>query len=261
MYYYIFDIKKCKKRTQVEEIKTYLGSLGISGEFTYPTAAMNAEELVDLGLSKKYTTIVAIGGEEIASAVAGRLLGRKEALGIIPLESSTDLNTLIGTSNWKNACESLRFRKISEIHLGQTAAGSVFLTSVKLDVITPVDITLEFKDYLIQARIKDLVVSNFRPELKKFAPDHLDITMTSVDPCSNKLLSTLASVFGLKSEQVDKSHSLFRARSLRVFAKKSMPLIMENKLIAKTPQLIESTDEKLRLITAKNAAKIWEAGQ
>ena len=134
MYYYIFDVKKCRKRSQVEEIKNYLYGLGISGEFTYPSGAQSVEELVDLGLSKKYNTIVAIGGDEVANRVAGKLCGRSEAMGIIPLEASLSLTKLIGTDNWRQACDNLRFRKISELRIGKTASGSAFLTSIDLDL-------------------------------------------------------------------------------------------------------------------------------
>ncbi|MCX6808884.1 MAG: hypothetical protein NTW50_04445 [Candidatus Berkelbacteria bacterium] len=78
MYYYIFDIKKCKKQSTVTEIKDYLGSLGISGEFTYPSSAYSVEDLVELGLSKKYNTIVGIGDDNIANKIAAKLCGRTE---------------------------------------------------------------------------------------------------------------------------------------------------------------------------------------
>jgi diacylglycerol kinase family enzyme len=251
MNYYIFDIKKCKKRSQVESIKEHLGTLGISGEFTYPSAAQSIEELVQLGLSKQYTTIVAIGGDEIANSVAGALVGRKEAMGFIPLEISPDLAQMIGTDNWKSACEVLRFRKIKETRIGKTTTGKHFLTSAQLDIKNTADITLELKDFIIQAKVKSLVVSNFNPEIKKIGDDFLDITMTSVEPYGS-VLSKFSSLFG-GSNKEEGSFSLLHARSMRIFTKSQMSIIAGNESIAKTPQLIESTDDFLRLIVAKNA--------
>jgi len=254
MYYYIFDIKKCKKRSQVENIKEYLASLGISGEFTYPSAAQNVEELVHLGLSKQYTTIVAIGSDEIANAVASVLVGKKEAMGFIPLEISPELATLIGADNWKSACDVLRFRKIREVRLGKTANGNHFLTFAKLDLKFPAEITMEFKDYIVQAKVKDLTISNFHPDIKKIGEDFLDIVMTSVEP-NDSIISKFGAFFGSQNKTSDNALSLLRARSLRLFTKSQMPISSGGHTIAKTPQLIESSDEYLRLITAKKAAE------
>lgn len=256
MYYYIFDIKKFAKSSQVENIKNYLGSLGISGEFTYPTPAQNIEELVDLGLSKQYTTIVAIGGDELANTVAGKLVGRKEAMGFIPIEASPALCQLIGSNNWKDACDVLRFRKLSEVRLGKTASQKFFLTFAELQIKSPTEITLEFKDFIVQTTVSSLIISNFNPTVKKISDDFLDIVMISV-PKSSSILSKLGMLLGKKTES-KLAKSLLRARSLRIFTKNQIPIITSNYRLAKSPQLIESTDEILRLITAKKASAFTE---
>lgn len=257
MYYYIFDIKKCKKRSQVESIKNYLGILGISGEFTYPSAAQSVKELVDLGLSKQYTTIVAIGDDEIANSVASALFGRQEAMGFIPLEASPDLTALFGTSDWKTACEILRYRKINNINLGRAANGECFLTSVNLSPKIPIEVTLEFKDFILQTTTKELIISNFNPGIKKVGNDYLDILIRSVDPKDQTLGSKLISFLGGGKKESDKSLTLLHARSLRIFTKSQIPLTSMGNAIAKTPQLIESTDQTLRVITAKKALDFW----
>jgi len=251
MYYYIFDIKKFKKSSQVENIKNYLSVLGISGEFTYPTAAQSVEELVDLGLSKQYSTIVSIGGDEIANTIAGKLIGRKEVMGIIPLEVSPSLNQLIGTNNWKDACDVLRYRKLSEIRLGKTATGKHFMTHADLLIKYPIEVTLEFKDYIVQTKAAKLSIANFNPDIKKIGDDFLDVSIISAD-ANNSLMGKFSSILGLKKEDNQLSYSLIRARSLRIFTKTQLPLMVGESTIAKSPQFVESTDECLRLITAKN---------
>ncbi|MEI6498984.1 MAG: diacylglycerol kinase family protein [bacterium] len=246
MYYYIFDIKKCKKKSQVEDIKSYIATLGISGEFTYPSAAQTAEELVDLGLSKKYNTIVAIGGDELVNTIAGKLCGRPEALGVIPLDVSDDLATIIGASNWKDGCENLRFRKINEMKIGKTATNNHFITSLELDIKQPTEVTIEFRDYIVQSIVNKLTISNFSPHIHKIDPDFLDIELFSTK--SEKSFS-LSSLFGRK--KIPDGYSIFRARSLRVFTKSQIPLVTDDYALAKTPQLVEITDELLRIITQK----------
>jgi len=251
MYYYIFDIKKFAKSSQVENLKNYLGSLGISGEFTYPTPAQSVEELVDLGLNKQYTTIVAIGGDELANTVAGKMVGKKEAMGLIPIDASPALTHLIGTANWKEACDILRFRKLSEVRMGKTASQKHFLTFSELQIKSPIEITLEFKDFIIQTTAISLMISNYNPEIKKIGDDFLDIVMSSTSP-RDSVLSKLGFFLGKKSEG-KLSTSLLRARSLRIFTKSQLLINTGNYTLAKSPQLIESTDETLRLITAKKA--------
>lgn len=256
MYYYIFDIRKCTKRSQVEEIKNQLAGFGITGEFTYPSAAQNAKDLVDVALAKQYNTIVAIGGDDLINTVAGRLVGRKEAFGVIPLDASTELHQLIGAPTWKEAAEILRYRKISEMFLGQTATNNTFLTSVNLDIHAPTDITLEFKDFILHSTAKMLKITNYNPNIKKIGPDYLDITIESATPEESKLSSKLAAFFGAKKETDDLAHSLLHARSLRIFTKTPINLVSGGSVIARTPQLIESTDLPLRLITAKNSTNL-----
>lgn len=259
MYYYIFDIKKCRKRSQVQEIKDYLGSLGIAGEYTYPTAAQNANELVSIGLSKQYSTFVAVGGDEIANVVAARLVGRKEAFGIIPLEATPELYQLIGVNHWREACESLRFRKITEIRLGQTAIGYAFLTKISLAINGTTEITLEFKDYIIQTKATSLTISIFDPKIEKIGDDYLDVIISSANPNESQLINRLASFFGSKKPQERIFDSVFRGRSLRIFTKSPTGLICGSTVVAKTPQLIESTDEKVRLVTSKNSMQKWNS--
>jgi len=249
MYYYIFDLKKCRKHSQVADIKNYLASLGISGEFTYPSAATNIEELVDLGLSKKYNTIVGVGGDEIADRIASKLIGKSEAMGLIPLEASSDLAHLIGTANWKDAAENLRYRRIIETRIGMSANGSGFLTNLNLDLRNPTEVTLEFRDYLVQARATSVTISNFSQGIKKIAPDHLDIVMKNVAPKKAGLMATFSSLFGGKNESL--GNSIFRARSLRLFTNSQVNLLNGDYIVAKTPQLVESSDDDLRLIVGK----------
>lgn len=256
MYYYIFDVKKFKKRKEVENIKSHLSALGISGEYAYPSNAQTVSELVNLAISKQYTTIVAVGGDDLVNEVAGGLIGKKEAMGIIPVDISASLSQLIGTDNWHTACEVLRYRKINEMRLGRTASGFYFLTQIDIDAKIGTDVTIELKDYMIQARIKSLSVINFSPTMSKKGRDYLNIILESVAP-SNSVFGKISSLLGMKQEENELAKSLFHAKSMRIFTKNQVPLLANGKIIAKTPQYIESSDENLRLITAKNAFHFW----
>ncbi|MCX6808885.1 MAG: hypothetical protein NTW50_04450 [Candidatus Berkelbacteria bacterium] len=158
---------------------------------------------------------------------------------------------MIGAKNWKEAAENVRFRKISEFKIGKTASGCAFLTDIKLGLKGPTEITIEFRDYMVQAKATEVIISNFNSQITKIGPDYLDVVLQSVSP-ETGILSKFSSFLGIKKEE-DKSLSLFRGRSLRLFTSSQIPLISGNSVIAKTPQLIESTDESLRLIVGKKS--------
>jgi len=250
MYYYIFDIKKCKKRSQVEQIKDYLGELGISGEFTYPTSAQTAEELAELGLKKKYSTIVAVGGDDIINSVANVMTGRDEAMGAIPLLASDALSGMLGVRNWHEAAESLRFRKISQVNIGKTGNNKHFLTYVTLNINIPIEVTIEFKNFYLQSFVKNLIVSNHHPEIKKLHNDYLDIALQGTPKLS--IFDKFKSLLSAKNTG-DKDISLLRARSIRIFTKTPAPILLDNKIICKTPQLLETSDELLKIIVARKS--------
>jgi diacylglycerol kinase family enzyme len=119
MYYYIFDIRQCKNKAQGEKIKDYLSLLGIGGEYVFPSQARSAGELVKDALGRNFSTIVAIGNDELINNVATELVGEKAAFGIIPLNASEQINKLVNGYDWKQAATNLRYRKIKEIKLGQ----------------------------------------------------------------------------------------------------------------------------------------------
>ena len=202
-------------------------------------------------------TNVGIGGDEVANEIANKLCGRNEAMGLIPLEASSDLSLLVGAKSWKEGCENLRFRKIKEIKIGKTANNTAFLTSANLDIKSPLEVTIEFKDFLVQAKITNLKISNFSQDITKIDEDHLDIVMSSINPKESSFLHSLGSLFGAKPE--NKSISLFRARSLRIFTKYQIPIMMNDHQLAKTPQLLEISDEPVRLITAKKGQAFWNS--
>lgn len=253
MYYYVFDVKRCRKRTQVDAIKNHLTNLGISGEYSYITPNQSAETLAESGINKGYNTIIAVGSDDLVNAIAKVMVGRKEVLGVLPLEGSEELYHLLGSKDWQEAAEALRYRRIREMHTGKTADGNYFLTSIYLDTTYPIEVTVEYKDYLLQVFAKNLLISNHHPNIEKKLEDHLETVIESSNPKSNGLLSRLGSLFSVQRAEYRNNMTFIRARSLRIFTKKPIPLVCGDKIIAKTPQYIESTDEKLRLIVAKNS--------
>jgi diacylglycerol kinase family enzyme len=251
MYYYIFDIKKCKKRAFIEAIKSTLSELGISGEYNYILPSQSAEELASVGLKRGYSTIIAVGGDDLINSVANCMIGKKEAMGVIPLDISNSMASLLGVSGWREACESLRFRRIKEMFTGRAANGEHFLTEAYIDLSHPTEITVEFKNYIIQVQAKNFMISNFHPGIKKIGNDYLDVIIESEPKVSHSLVNQIKSLFAQKVIVDSRRMSIIHARSMRIFTKKPITLLAGGKVIGKTPQLVESTESMLRLIVSR----------
>lgn len=253
MYYYIFDIKRFRKKGQIDLIKNQLTSLGISGEYAYIAPNQSAEVLAENALNRGYSTIIAAGSDDLINSVANVLVGRREVLGILPLSASDELTNLIGCKDWQSAVEVLRFRRIKEMNLGKIAGNKHFITSLYLDINSPVEVTVEFKDFILQAWAKNLIISNYHPEiLKKFA-DNLDVAMESIRQKPTGIFKKISNIIKPSEQNLSDNISFVRAKSLRVFTKTAIPLVAGDRIIARTPQLIESSEDKIRLIVAKNS--------
>lgn len=252
MYYYIFDVKRFRKKGQIDLIKNQLTSLGISGEYVFVAPNQSAELLAEGAIKKGYTTIIAAGSDDLVNSVANVLIGRKEVLGVLPLSASNELTDLIGCKDWQNAVEIIRFRRIKEMNMGRIANGKHFLTNLYLDIRNPIELTVEFKDFILQALAKNFVVSNYHPEIQKRFEDKLDVAMESVKPKTGNILKRLSNIVRPTDQNISENISFIRAKSLRLFTKVATPLISGDRIIAKTPQLVEISEDKIRLIVAKN---------
>lgn len=253
MYYYIFDIKRLRKKGQIDLIKNQLTSLGISGEYAYIAPNQSAEMLAENALNKGYTTIIAAGSDDLINSVANVLVGRREVLGVLPLSASDELTSLIGCKDWQSAIEVLRFRRIKEMHLGRISGSKYFITNLYLDISSPIEVTIEFKDFILQAWAKNLIVSNYHPEIQKKFVDYLDVAMESIKQKPTGIFKRISSIIRPSEQNLSDNISFVRAKSLRVFTKTAIPLVAGDKIIAKTPQLIESSEDKIRIIVAKNS--------
>jgi hypothetical protein len=253
MYYYIFDIKQCKNKAQAERIKDYLSELGIGGEYVFPSQARTAKELVNDALGRNFSTIVAIGSDNIISEVAQELVGGKAAFGILPINASDSINDLISGRDWRQAAKNLRFRKIKECFLGCFENGHHFLTSTELSINSPINLTLEFDDFIAQSRTSKITVSNLSGEPSDQDPV-LKIEMVSENQAEGNIIGKIFRYLDSASKNPELKKSLFFCHRLRIFSQKKANFIINNQAVAATPQLITISRKKLRLIVNREVA-------
>jgi diacylglycerol kinase family enzyme len=252
MYYYIFDVRKCKNRKQIEAIKDQLSQLGISGEFVIPDRIRSARDLAEQGVFKGYSTVVAIGSDDLIDEVAAVMLSKQQAFGIIPLSASENIHKMIGATTWEEAATNLRFRRITESRVGIINEQHVFFSYCEIELDHPASVTVEFEDYLIQAKARELYVANHFQGLKKEDPGKLDVIMKSIDPDSDTIWGRLKKMIGGVQISKDIDMTLIHSDGLRIFSPRQLPILVDGRVFAKTPATFGVSQKMIRLITKKN---------
>ncbi len=252
MYYYIFDVRQCKNRRQIEAIKDRLSDLGISGEFVIPDKIRPAHDLAEQGIFKGYSTIVAIGSDNLIDEIAAVMLDKQQAFGIIPLGASENIYKIIGAATWEEAAESLRYRKITESRVGILNEQNVFFSYCEIEFDKPTSVTVEFEDYLLQAKARELYIANRFPELKKKDPEKLDVIMKSVDPGSDTLWGKIRNLISGTHIVKDLDVTLVRSNGLRIFSPRQLPILVDGRIFAKTPATFGVSQKTIRLITKRS---------
>lgn len=254
MYYYIFDIRKCKNRRQIEEIKDRLSDLGISGEFVIPDKIRPARDLAEQGIFKGYSTIVAIGADNLIDEVAAVMLAKQQAFGIVPLSASENIFKIIGAGNWEEAATNLRFRRISETRVGIINEQHVFFGFCQVVLDRPSTMTIEFEDFFLQAKARELYIANRFPGLKKKDESKLDIIMRSVDPENGGIWSRLKKIIIGAGGQLKKDLdlSLLHSNGVRIFSPRQLLISVDGGISVKTPATFGISQKTIRLITKRN---------
>lgn len=254
MYYYIFDVRKCKNRRQIETIKDRLTDLGISGEFAVPDRIRPARDLAEQGVFKGYSTIVAIGSDDLIDEVASVMLSKQQVFGVVPLGASENIYKIIGASTWEEAAENLRFRKVTDTRVGIINEQHVFFSYCELAIDRPASVTIEFEDFVLQAKTKELFIANQFPNFVRRFPDKLDVIMKSVDPKSTTIWGRLKKAIGVSGIVRDVDLTLIRTDGLRLFSPRQLQIKVDGRIAAKTPATFGISQKTIRLITKKSAS-------
>lgn len=234
-------------------MKDHLAELGISGEYTFPSQVRSSKELVKDALNRGFTTIVAIGNDRLINTVASEVIGQKAAFGIIPLNASPEINHLVNGHNWHDAALALRYRKIKEIKLGQFENGEHFLISTHLNIKQPVNLTLEFDDFIAQARTSQLTISNFESKDSEDRSEELSISMISEKENDSRTIGRILSFLEISKDDGLNKLSRFHAKRVRIFSHKNLNFLVNREEIATTPQLIKVSSNYLRLIVSRES--------
>ncbi|AKM82606.1 TPA: hypothetical protein DD449_01295 [Candidatus Berkelbacteria bacterium] len=244
MYYYILESASKKSESFQEKVKNLLGDLGIAGETVSPSPARSIEELASLGIVKGYSTIVAVGSEKLVNKIATAIINKKEnndvVLGIIPDDYTSPIAKKIHVKDLKDACETLKYRKLETTDACFIEPNKYFLTEAVIESAKPTE------GYLLTADIQSSMIFN-RIVIKP------GIEIRVEDSLSNENKKSVFSFLFGKKEVSENSSSFFHAKRFQIETPgQVVPILADGEIIAKTPIIIQNRPKVLKIIVARD---------
>lgn len=247
MYYYIFEpVKNRHDRSFQERLKRIINTLGIAGETVVPTPARTIDELVEIGLTKGYSTIVGAGSDLFANKLLTSLLGFKSeddqriVIGFIPQNPQTSsIAQIIKVTNAQEACETLRYRKIETSSVGFIYPKKYFISPIQLISKKPVRISLSIPGFEVISEITKITID---PKL-------------TIAWENNQLAPSLAKkfIYSLFDKELKDNYlTIFHGDRLILQSSPSLPVYLENEIISHTPLEIKRVDSRLHLIVGRD---------
>lgn len=274
MYYYIFEPTKNPKELKVQdEIKVKLQTLGIVGESVTLSLAEEPRDLARVGLRKNYSTIVACGTDRLINEVGSGLIESGAVLGAIPLDENSAFHTILGTTNYLEACDILPRRKVLTIDCGLINSSKIFLTEVtvkpkkELSLSDSGLIIVNFDgDFQAETKLCDITVSNAgagekdTEKIRQLLTDnHLDVFIPDQIREEGGFFSRL---FGKKNNAAESVNggSIFHPQRISIESRKKLVTLLADKIIGRGNLVIESYPESLKIIIKRERPQIEEDG-
>ncbi|MDH4358598.1 MAG: diacylglycerol kinase family protein [Candidatus Berkelbacteria bacterium] len=253
MYYYIFEPAKTSyERSYIERIRDVAREVGIVSEMTQASPARSPEELAAMGIVKQYSTIVAVGDDSHINRVISQLMNLKPdfhyAVGIISTDSQSMLFEKWGFKKPEQACETLKFRKLSRFDLGLVEPNFYFLTSAKIECKKPTRVTLEVDHWRADAIIDRIEVSNNL---------YILVERFIKEPSLGK--TAFNWLFGKSNLRADRS--IFKAKIIRAVSDENLPIVVDKIVVGHTPCHIYRKPNALNIITKRDNISLEEDNQ
>jgi diacylglycerol kinase family enzyme len=244
MYYYIIDPPKGLQTAKIaQRLQELVTPMGISGEISIATPARSAEELTYMGIDKGYTTLIAVGGEELANTVATILMNEsreKIAFGIIPLNAGYLIPSMIGVANndIRMGVEVIKQRHLDLVDLVQIGTKRFMFTEAVIAAARKVKMILEIDQlYKVELEADYLHLSN-----------DLILTVQAADP--QTMFKKTLSLIGLNAS-AESISSQFHGKQMRLVAHEPVPVLVAGQVVAKTPTTFTRVQGALKLITPR----------
>lgn len=240
MYYYLFEPNVDGKDTAFTRVKSLIGLHGINGEMATPSPSQTLEDLVTRAADKGYNTIVAVGGDLFITALAKLLAKSDIAFGAVPVGASEKMQALFGVKTLDQSVLSLKQRRVTDTGLGVIAPGKVFLLDPVIRSKKSSPVIVESKFFRAEGNFTTLTIE--RGELAT-------VRFHDVSTGPSPLRKFAAWLVGRSSH--NPSGTVLRAPTLTITTPESLPVVLGNEPIAKTPCRVRVVPHALKFIQAR----------
>lgn len=282
MYYYILNPSAGRGAVNQlqEKLRAQLNHYGISGEFAKTTGPGDATKMATAAIKKGHTTIVAVGGDGTVNEVMNGITDDNVALGIIPIGDSNSLANRLGITNWQQACAVLSARRLTSFRL-MAAGQHYFLSSLALGFETDLDKKVDTANEKVVARVKqfgqalsharnfDTVKATIKVDdqfemdcdlfslsvsnLKFVNPqaDNRLVVSISDHPSAARMTSFLWYKIRGEAPLEETATTRFFAERVMINTQPNTSIMIDGKVMGRTPVAIRLTDRNVRFITEK----------
>lgn len=247
MYYYIFQPARERKiKYLYEKIRLKIGLSGISGEIVQSTPLRTVEELTELGMTKGYSTIVAVGADSFINKVAHFLINlslaqnkEKIILGVLPLDcSSSKIAAMLKLKNIDEAIENLRERHLEYYDAAFIEPNKFFILPIDISKNKPFYTVVSAQKFLAKSLVNKIQVT-----------PSLDCLVQDISGSDNFLAR--AWKYLIKPPGGSVYTSRFRSKSFAIESNELIPVSIGNEIMAKTPIKVHSIPHLLQIITPR----------
>lgn len=246
MYYYIMEQPKGMTARQLQKkIRNDLGFFGIEGEIGLISPARSVEEHVQIAFSKNYSTIVAVGSDKLINKVCSLMQGTNHVLGIIPINTSPQINKIIGLEKIEESFQALKFRKIKLVDLALIEPHKYFLSYATIHSDLPVDLELSIDEYASKVVATDAQILS--PSLSD--NHNINLYLSNFHDGPGLLSKAYNWLVGRKSKNI--YPSVLRGKKILLNTIDPIPVMIDNEIVAKTPIVIKLKPKALKIITSR----------
>lgn len=250
MYYYIFEqsTNSAQKRLN-KKIKELCADAGIAGETVSPSPARTIEELAQIGSSKGYSTVVAVGSDGFFNKVASSLINhnrqkqekdKKIVLGFVPwYPEKSYISGLMGLQSHNQSVETLKYRKLTQMTIGVVSPNKYFVSPITIHLTKPSQVRITTQDFDTSLALTDLAITK-----------NLTLTCFDANYTGSVFQKTVRWLFGKPTN--NPSESIFRHKQFTIESSQPLAVTVEGETIAKTPITVSQSLTVLHTISSRD---------
>ncbi len=277
MYFYIVDPSKLNQKTfeRVQsQLYSSLSEYKINGEVSRVTSLRTITQLVEIAFTRGVKTLVAVGNDDTLQEVINAAKGRDVTLAYIPLVN-TELSKILGLPNIESAAKTIAVRRVEQLDLGlvnnnwfftkltfggleEESHGMFSLGLFKKTFNLP---TIEIKfsadgKYSASLKVVAGAIINARdnsygdPKLASPTDSILDVMM--IPAVSSYTLWQHKKDLASGCLENIPGCSLIHLKKIEITSPEGLTLKSGDKVIAKTPAIIEILPKALKMIVGKD---------